>query len=177
MHDIITAVKRSKQPLDDDENALFREAMRGVRPLADTPRPEPPATPGRRVAPRQDEPRIARGAPRREADGSGVQVRTRQRLRRGQLRPEATLDLHGLTRHEAHATLERFLERALAAGRRCVLVIHGIGRGSPTGGVLRQALPGWLAAHPEVLDSAPAQPADGGAGACYVLLRRAPPPR
>ena len=111
------------------------------------------------------------------ADGSGVQARTLQRLRRGRLRPEATLDLHGFTRHEAHLEVDRFLRRAHADGCRCVLIIHGIGRGSESHGVLREALPGWLAAHPEVLSSAPAQPADGGAGASYILLRRAAPVR
>ena len=169
-------MKRPRKRLDEAERALFREAMRGVTPLAGETRATPsPAKPRSRPTP-PGEPPTTR--PRRPvADGSGVQARTRQRLRRGQLRPEATLDLHGMTRHEAHTALERFLARVHATGKRCVLVIHGIGRGSATGGVLRQALPGWLAAHPEVLDSAPAQPTDGGTGACYVLLRRPPPPR
>lgn len=169
-------MKRPRKSLDDAERALFREAMRGVTPLEGETRVTPPtAKPRPRPAPTSEPPA---SHPRRSvADGSGVQARTRQRLRRGQLRPEATLDLHGMNRHEAHAALEGFLARVHAAGKRCVLVIHGIGRGSVTGGVLRQALPGWLQAHSEVLDSAPAQPADGGAGACYVLLRRPPPPR
>jgi DNA-nicking Smr family endonuclease len=151
-------MSRHRKPPDDADRALFREAMRGVKPLAgetrEIPQPKasrtrplpssaPPETPTRRPA----------------ADGSGVQARTRQRLRRGQLRPETTLDLHGLTRDEAHARLNTFLARAHASGRRCVLVITGIGRGSATGGVLRRALPGWLEGHPEVLDSAPARAA------------------
>ncbi len=169
-------MKRRGRQVHEAERALFREAMRDVTPLSGESRETPPAAkPPPRPATAQPSPGLRPNRP--AADGSGVQARTRQRLRRGQLRPEATLDLHGLSRHEAHAILERFLERAHQAGRRCVLVIHGIGRGSVAGGVLRQALPGWLTAHPEVLDSAPAQPADGGAGACYVLLRRPPPPR
>ncbi|MDX1594006.1 MAG: Smr/MutS family protein [Gammaproteobacteria bacterium] len=169
-------MKRQKRTTTEEERALFREAMRGVRPLDAAPRKAPPP------APRKAPPEVRDATPSRErarsaADRRGLQTRTRQRLRRGQIRPEATLDLHGLTRHEALGILETFLERAQAARRRCVLVIHGVGRGSVTGGVLRQAVPGWLEAHPEVLDSAPARPADGGAGACYVLLRRAPPSR
>ncbi|HEY5790430.1 MAG TPA: Smr/MutS family protein, partial [Gammaproteobacteria bacterium] len=83
--------------------------------------------------------------------------------------------LHGHTRDSARRTVERFLHQALADGRRCVLLIHGVGRGNAHGlGVLRAALPGWLDEHPAVLASSPAQPQDGGAGALYVLLRRAP---
>ena len=168
---------RRKIPTDD-EIALFREAMRGVVPLPPsaepTPRQAPPTPPPAPLA--QAPPQALRArAPR--ADGSGVQARMLQRLRRGQLRPEATLDLHGHTRHEAHAELQAFLARVHAAGRRVVLVIHGIGRGSHVRGVLREAVPRWLAEHPEVLACVPAQPPDGGAGACYVLLRRPPPGR
>jgi DNA-nicking Smr family endonuclease len=169
-------VKRPKPSVDDSERALFREAMRGVKPLAGEARDMPRPTISRTSTELPSAPPETRHR-RPVADGSGVQARTRQRLRRGQLRPEATLDLHGLTRDEAHARLDAFLARAHASGRRCVLVITGIGRGSAGGGVLRRALPGWLELHPEVLDSAPAQPADGGVGACYVLLRRPPPPR
>jgi DNA-nicking Smr family endonuclease len=171
-------MSRSRKPPDDDDDDLFREAMRGVRPLAPTavkppraPRSTPPLRPGRS----EPGPTPARQRPT-TADGSGVQARLLQRLRRGRLRPEATLDLHGLNRHQAQLELGRFLAAAQAAGRRCVLLIHGIGRGGDQRGVLRATVPAWLADHPEVLASAPAQPADGGAGACYVLLRRPRPP-
>ena len=173
------AMKRRRNPVNEQESALFREAMRGVQPLADAPTDAKPViTPKSRPKPSVKTARTATASRKpATADGSGVQTRTLQRLRRGRLRPEATLDLHGFTRHEAHIEVDRFLRRAHAAGRRCVLVIHGIGRGGESHGVLRQALPGWLAAHPEVLTSAPAQPADGGAGASYILLRRASPTR
>lgn len=168
-------MKRPKKTIEEEDRALFRDAMRDVRPLGRAPRETAPIRsrpPAPRPRPeRPDPPRLEHAA----ADRRGLQARTRQRLRRGQIRPEATLDLHGLTRDEALACLEAFLGRAHTEGRRCVLVIHGIGRSRLAGGVLRNALPGWLEAHPEVLDSAPARPADGGAGASYVLLRSAPP--
>jgi len=172
-------MKRRRNPVNDQESALFREAMRGVQPLADAPADANPViAPKSRPKPTVKTAQIATASGKpATADGSGVQTRTLQRLRRGRLRPEATLDLHGFTRHEAHIEVDRFLCRAHADGHRCVLVIHGIGRGSESHGVLRQALPGWLTAHPEVLTSAPAQPADGGAGASYILLRRASPAR
>src|SRR5690606_28181951 len=115
----------------------------------------------------------------------GIDRRTQLRLKRGQLPIEARVDLHGLTREQAHAGLNTFLARQAALGRRCVLVITGKGRpdwqrpdwGSSERetGVIRRALPGWLADHPNkdrVLAFATAQPQDGGAGAWYVLLRR-----
>ncbi|MGH6953750.1 MAG: Smr/MutS family protein, partial [Alphaproteobacteria bacterium] len=106
----------------------------------------------------------------------GLDKRTAERLRRGQLPIEATVDLHGMTQAEAHGALGAFLARCHAHGRRSVLVITGKGARSERGeGVLRATVPRWLNA-PEnrarVLAFATAQPKDGGAGALYVLLRR-----
>lgn len=119
----------------------------------------------------------------------GIDRRSQLRLKRGQIPIEARVDLHGLSRERAHAGLNAFLARQALLGRRCVLVITGKGRpdwqrpawdsawdsGEREAGVIRRALPGWLADHPNkdrVLAFAPAQPQDGGAGAWYVLLRR-----
>ncbi len=106
----------------------------------------------------------------------GLDKRTAARLRRGQLPIEARIDLHGLTRDEAHGALEGFLGSAHDAGKRCVLVITGKGLRAPGEmGVLRDAVPRWLNApliRPLILAFAPAPPRDGGAGALYVLLKR-----
>ncbi len=105
---------------------------------------------------------------------AGVDRRTAERMRRGRYPVDARLDLHGMTQAEAHRALSGFLAAARGEGRRCVLVITGHGRLS--GGVLKAAAPRWLA-EPEfrghVLAIAPARPQHGGAGALYVLLRRA----
>jgi len=87
---------------------------------------------------------------------------------------EARLDLHGMTQDEAHRALARFIARAQDDDRRAVLVITGKG-GPGREGVLRRAVPRWLAEPPcraRVLAVETAQPRDGGAGALYVLLRR-----
>ncbi|MEE8622885.1 MAG: Smr/MutS family protein, partial [Alphaproteobacteria bacterium] len=79
----------------------------------------------------------------------GLDKRTAARLRRGQLPVEARIDLHGLTRDEAHQALEAFLKTAHDAGKRCVLVITGKGLRAPGEmGVLRDAVPRWLNAPP-----------------------------
>ena len=109
---------------------------------------------------------------------AGVDRATAERLKRGRYQVEARLDLHGMTQAEAHRALAGFVGRSRAAGRRCVLVITGHGR--MTGGVLKSAVPRWLAEpglRPDVLAITPAQPRAGGDGALYVLLRRLPQER
>lgn len=113
-------------------------------------------------------------------DVAGVDKRTAQRMRRGQLPIEARLDLHGLTEADAHGALASFLFGAQAAGRRCVLVVTGKGArvgadGPARTGVLRRNVPHWLNQPPNrarILAFSHAQPKDGGEGALYVLLRR-----
>jgi DNA-nicking Smr family endonuclease len=89
---------------------------------------------------------------------------------------QAHLDLHGLVSDEARPAVEKFLLRARADGRRCVLIIHGRGHGSKEGiPVLKERLKVWLTRGRigrGVLAFCTARPTDGGAGAVYVLLRK-----
>ena len=105
------------------------------------------------------------------------------RMKRGKLKPEARIDLHGLTLAEAQPRLSRFIQAAHADGKRLVLVITGKGRSGrddgdpiPTRpGALRRQVPDWLMRPPlstMVLDIAPAHIRHGGEGAYYVYLRR-----
>jgi DNA-nicking Smr family endonuclease len=107
-----------------------------------------------------------------------------RRLQRGKLKPEARLDLHGMTIADAHPALIGFVSDAYARGLRLLLVITGKGRGGPEAdhgpipirrGVLRQQVPGWLNAPPLgafVLEVREAHHRHGGAGAFYVYLKR-----
>lgn len=106
------------------------------------------------------------------------------KMTRGKLLPEARIDLHGMTLAEAHPELIRFILGAHAAGMRLVLVITGKGKPKPDhgpipqrAGVLRHQVPQWLRLPPlgpaVVLQVAEAHQRHGGAGACYVYLRRA----
>ena len=167
------------------DTELFRRAMKGVKPRHDRdlnvperewPRPPPEPTSGSVTA----KPRTGKAAPGelpelRPGVMAGVDRRTAERLRRGRLSVEATLDLHRHTQDEAHRALIGFITDAAAAGRRCVLVITGKGALSEGGGVLRRQVPHWLNQPPcrgHVLAIAEARPEHGGAGALYVLLRR-----
>jgi len=117
-------------------------------------------------------------APGAAAGTSGIQTIDRtshRKLARGQLAIGATVDLHGLTQDEAHGFLLSFLRRAHSRGMRYVLVITG--KGSSTGGmgVLRRAVPQWMATKPfRAFVSAyeDAARVHGGSGALYVRLRR-----
>ena len=121
---------------------------------------------------------------------TGLDRRMTQRLGRGQLEVEATLDLHGHTQERAYTVLASFLTRARARGFRLVLVITGKGD-SPYArhtlhgndfynvperpGILRAALPKWLEEsrfRAIVAGFQPAHPRHGGGGAFYVRLRK-----
>lgn len=109
--------------------------------------------------------------------------RTKRRLVRGAIPIDERLDLHGYTEAAAHSLLRGFLITARARGARMVLVITGKGqgpgkdrgRGFDDRGVLRRAVPHWLAdptLRDVVLGFEEAHLAHGGAGAIYVRLRR-----
>lgn len=109
---------------------------------------------------------------------AGVDKRTVERLRRGQIAIEAGIDLHGHTQEEAHRALQAFISAQAGGGRRCVRVVTGKGAFREGGGVLKTAVPRWLNEPPlreMVLAFSHARRDDGGEGALYVLLRRKRP--
>ena len=104
------------------------------------------------------------------------------KLKRGKLRPEGRIDLHGMTLDRAHPALNGFIMDAHARGKRLVLVITGKGKirdepgPIPTRtGILRHQVPRWLHAPPlgqVVMQVTGAHLKHGGEGAYYVYLRR-----
>ena len=103
-------------------------------------------------------------------------------LKRGKMRPEAKIDLHGMTLDRAHPALSRFILSAHAQGKRLVLVVTGKGKDRDNGGpipvrygILRNQVPQWLSVpplSPFVLQVTQAHVRHGGGGAYYVYLRR-----
>ena len=106
----------------------------------------------------------------------GTDRRTADRLKKGRLRIDARLDLHGYTEEQAYVHLLGFINAARASGARCVLIVTGKGRRDMGGsGKLKLAVPKWLnesAFRRSVLSVTYAQQRDGGEGALYVLLRK-----
>jgi DNA-nicking Smr family endonuclease len=77
-----------------------------------------------------------------------------------------------MTQDEAWDALRTFLSECLAAGARCVRVIHGKGMQSPGRvPVLKGRIRAWLAQDGNVRAFAEAPPAAGGSGALVVLLK------
>lgn len=161
------------------------------KPLPEPEAPKPPAPPAPAAPPPAPSP--APHAARRQAHPSlTLDTRLRRDISRGKIEIDRRVDLHGLTREAAHHTLVSFLAGARAQGARVVLVITG--KGAPEGasdddmpfhawmgggrrppGVIRRALPGWLAdpsLRPLVVGYAQADRRHGGDGAVYVVLRR-----
>ncbi|MDF1728981.1 MAG: Smr/MutS family protein [Sulfitobacter sp.] len=104
------------------------------------------------------------------------------RLKRGKLKPEGKLDLHGMTLERAHPVLNRFILQAHGQGKRLVLVVTGKGKKRDEGGpiptrmgVLRHQVLHWLDTPPlaqVVMQVSQAHVSHGGGGAYYVYLRR-----
>ena len=175
------------------ERALFLSAMVGVTPLPKDPRGRlDKPRPQRQVNVRQEPDALdalrdlveGRGAfsiqgtdEYVEGVAPGVDHRLAQRLHGGEFAVQAQCDLHGHTVEEAKAVVQRFVTQSYTAGQRCVRVIHGRGHSSrDQRPVLKEQVQLWLS-HGRlsrlVLAFATAPATDGGAGAVYVLLRRA----
>ncbi|MBI5528786.1 MAG: Smr/MutS family protein [Deltaproteobacteria bacterium] len=99
-----------------------------------------------------------------------------KKLRKGEYTVEANLDLHGRVKEEAKPLTREFIRSSRRQGLRCVRIVHGRGLHSKDRSpVLKEALKAWLSCGwigSQVLAFTSAPPADGGAGAVYVLLRK-----
>jgi DNA-nicking Smr family endonuclease len=134
-------------PVSHDPAELFRQVAGAVAPLkdknlADVERPVPAPRPRQREEDEREVLREAIETPLSFEDRldtgdeaaylrTGLPRRVLTDLRRGRWVVQGELDLHGLTRDEARASLARFIALSLQQGRRCLRVIHGKGHGSP----------------------------------------------
>jgi len=175
-----------------DDESLFREAVGGVRPLARARRARVAVEPRVSVSIVSEEAEVmaelsdlvSGQAPFElneteayvEGMRRGIDPRLVTRLRRGEFAIQGHIDLHGMVRDDAKIALADYILDSVRKGRRAVLIVHGRGRGSPGGHpVLKHATAHWLShgtISGYVLAFTTARPADGGAGAMYVLLRR-----
>jgi DNA-nicking Smr family endonuclease len=167
-----------KRAATEEERALFEAVLQGADPSA-PPAAKPEASAETKAVPKP---------PPRRIRPSGVDGRTAERLRKGAIKPDAKLDLHGLTEDAAHRALVTFLRGAIAGGARLALVVTGKGLkplapdepfdlelDRRTRGVLKAMVPRWLQ-EPGlvgfVADVRTAHRRHGGAGAPYVYLRK-----
>ena len=97
-----------------------------------------------------------------------------RQLRKGRLRPEATLDLHGCYREEARKKVRNFLESRQRQGMKTVLIITGRGLRSKNGeSVIRSDIEAYLRTRAKawVVEWGRAPKQYGGDGALVVFLR------
>jgi DNA-nicking Smr family endonuclease len=173
--------------ISDEDKALFREAMKTVRPLSQqTPRaPEPPvpANPLRRKHAPDEKPQTTYYLSNHYTETvSPTSTLTwcipdfpHKRLKalgNGDIRWEARLDLHGFKPDIARETLCRFIDQQSQSEKRCLLIIHGKGGRHDHEPVLKNLVNHWLQQLPQVLAFHSAIPRDGGTGAVYVLLKK-----
>ncbi len=172
------AVTRTVSPLRPSRQKPLMELAEGPLPVPGaTPAPKPKRAPVATMPSYRPDGRP--GAPR---GGQHIEPGMRQRLGRGQIAIDGTIDLHGMRQAEAHAALQRFVAARAARGDRTLLVITGKGlqRGADAAtlierGVLRAMLPVWLGQPdlaPLVAGWDVAAQGHGGGGAYYVRLRR-----
>ncbi len=193
--------RRHKGQLSDDDLAIWRQVARTAKPLeggrlwaASAPSPPP------RRAEKDPLPTFRIGETSPSGDSGHdlaptlrgqmamqpvrMDRKTFTRMKRGKLKPERKLDMHGMTLAQAHPTLRRFVRQAHADGLRLVVVVTGKGssgrdEGGPIPtprGILRHQVPGWLHApdlRPFVLQVTDAHIRHGGGGSYYVYLTRA----
>jgi len=200
--------RRRRNRLSPEDDDLWRRVTQSVTPMKDRPPSiDPPPTPLPAPMPQPvDAPshgnpkdsaswtvepfRIgqksgstpAGAAPAAPKPVAPIDKRLHKNLRRGKHKPDARIDLHGMTLATAHPALANFVRRSHASGKRLLLVITGKGTGGPEvgyseshRGILRRQVPQWLTTPPLsslVLHVQEAHIRHGGQGALYVFLRR-----
>ncbi len=111
-----------------------------------------------------------------------------RKLRRGRIKPDGKIDLHGLSQDRAYDALNRYIDMAHKKGKRFILVITGKG-GIKSGcdpisrqeyvrgrGILKTNVPRWLSQGElakRIISYYTANEEHGGDGALYVILKRA----
>lgn len=184
---------KHKRMTPRQEDALFRQAMADVTPLAPAKTiPHHPRRAPARPCPTEEQEVVAQlhrlvesGWGYRVADtpeyieGKGIAVPDEvvRRLHQGDFAVQGHLDLHGMGVKDARSALDHLLESAVQQGWRTLLIIHGRGLSSPDEPILKSRLAKWLKCglwRRWVMAYASARPCDGGAGATYVLLRSRP---
>ena len=114
------------------------------------------------------------------------EILKQRRFRLLRKKPDASIDLHGLTCQEALTALEHFFMNSKNSGFEKVLIIHGKGNHSNsishngTGavspfigeGILKELSRQFIESCPLAGESGPCPAREGGSGATWVLLKQ-----
>ena len=174
-----------RNSLSDEDIALFRESLDGVRPLPDDNRAERASRrpPPRARFRRADEEAVKEASLAGDWEElpetgevlqyarPGIRRDVLRRLRRGRIPVRDELDLHGLNWRDARLCVAVFLAECQARDIRCVRLIHGKGlRSGNNGPVIKTRLNSYLQKRSDVIAFCSARQNDGGTGAMYVLV-------
>lgn len=101
---------------------------------------------------------------------------TMRKIKKGRVKIDDTLDLHGMRQEAAHRALEGFIHAAQKRGCKTVLIITGKGdRFAKSEGILRKEVPRWLKEtdlRHKISGISKAAASHGGEGAFYLRLRK-----
>lgn len=148
----VATIKAVVRKIEESEQKFFLEAINGLKldvKFHDETKEEP--------------------LPVKPSSGSRL-----KQLRRGTIRLDYELDLHGLTKDEAIDALNSFIKGAFRRGQKAVLVITGRGNHSEDEPVLKPAVDKWLREEGKemVVEFLAAPSQMGGDGAVVVFLRQ-----
>jgi len=180
-----TCMSQKQPPQDDNGSDLLRDLLGDVKPLShnkidpDTA-PKTPVQKTRQIKRSTTSGYAVRDyAPNIGADEilcfarDGVQPKFMSQLKKGQYPIDTKVDLHGVTIDQAGMKLHQAINNALSQQMRCLLVVHGRGKGSfDNKPAIKAHVDLWLRDTPAVLAFHSALPKHGGTGAVYVLLKR-----
>jgi DNA-nicking Smr family endonuclease len=176
---------------DDNDSALFKAELRGVKPIkhdrADTGKAKPDrkqlASLRQAATARVDTVKVDGLSDQFVIDvgpedplywaANGVQESQMRKLKLGQIGFDGSLDLHGMTVEKARDTLWEFLAEASKLEVRCVRITHGKAvRVDGRKPMIKSHVNTWLRQHPQVLGFTSCVAKHGGTGAAYVMLKR-----
>jgi len=87
------------------------------------------------------------------------------------MRPQAEIDLHGMTLEEAYGALVSFFEDSIRRDYQKILIIHGKGNHSQNGPVLARFVQKFLETNTHAGETGHPKGRDGGTGSTWVILK------
>ncbi|MCT8605241.1 endonuclease SmrB [Glaesserella parasuis] len=164
--------------LENDELALFREAIKGTKKIKqDTfvPKVEPRKKINE-IREKADtlfyfsdeyEPLLTEENDKVKYRREDVDPYILKQLRRGDFHPELFLDLHGLTKENAKKELASLILACEREGIYCASIMTGYGTRA-----LKYQIPRWLVQHPKVIALHQAPREWGGNSAILILIEQ-----
>lgn len=114
------------------------------------------------------------GVPDKDKEAEEYEERTKMESRSylREMRPEARIDLHGLTRDEAWSRLTEFVNSCVRRGLKKILIIHGKGNHSHgSDPVLGPMVRTFIEQNPNLGSSGHPDHTQGGSGATWVIIK------